>query len=759
MQSFTGGSLPVHSILFVEDNYDDFEFMDNQFALYKKSGLVVEHSDCLASALTRLQRGGIDIIFLDLALPDSQGIDTIKKVRLSAPAIPIVVFSGTDDMTIALESLKYGAEDFLLKGSVAADSLSRSINYALARHAARVASERLATIVEASHDAIIGKTLNGTITSWNKGASRLFGYSAEEATGKSFAMIIPPEASTELATVLETLSRGETVLDKETVRLKKNGERIDTLATISPIVSADGTISGAAAIDRDITERKKTEKVLRESEECFRLLVSQVKDCAIFMLDGNGLVESWNDGASRLKGYEAAEIIGKSFSVFYPTADQQQGLPHSHLKIAVEKGSVEDRGWRLRKDGSAFYADVVITPLFFAAGELRGFTKITRDITERQLAEQEAVDARLRLSLALESAAVGVWDFDLVKNSVWRSLRHDEIFGHQDHLPEWNFDIFTTYVVEEDLESAREAFRQGLEHGSFRMQCRIVRANDKAIRWISARGETFRNEQGTPIRMMGTVADISDIKEKQEQQRLLAIMKEREDFMATLTHDLKNPLIGANRLLELLVSGSLGEMSSQQFQLLRTLKESNSGLLKLIADLMDVYRLEKEVNILFTADCDLVSLVSSCVGLIVPIAQLRSVDVKTQLPEKMTARVDVSRLERVLQNLLDNASKFSPDGGTILVRLFNVDAGTIIEVEDNGPGIAPEEQAHLFKRFSQGSAGKRYAGGSGLGLYLCKQIVEAHGGTIECHSQPHKSTIFRVCLPSGNNEVTLDSPA
>jgi signal transduction histidine kinase len=366
-------------------------------------------------------------------------------------------------------------------------------------------------------------------------------------------------------------------------------------------------------------------------------------------------------------------------------------------------------------------------------------------------AEQEIADARLRLSLALEAAAIGVWDFDLVKNSVWRSLRHDEIFGHKEPLPQWNFDVFANHVVPEDLASVKEAFQLGVEQGKFRMQCRIVRADDKSIRCIFVRGETLHNEHGETVRMLGTVSDITDIKEQQEQLRLLAIMKEREDFMATLTHDMKNPLVGANRLLEMFVDGTLGEMTSQQFELLRHLKESNSGLLKLIADLIDVYRFEKDTSILVTTNCDLVSLISSCISRIAPFATLRSVDLILQMPEKMGALVDAGKLERVVQNLLDNAMKFAPNGGAIHVRLFSQALDTVIEIEDNGPGIAPEEQSRLFKRFAQGSAGKRYTGGSGLGLYLCKQIVEAHGGTIECKSQPNQATIFRVFLPSGKH--------
>jgi PAS domain S-box-containing protein len=656
-------------VLVVDDNYADFELIKHQLAFSKEATLVVEHCDSLASGLERLRSGGIDLVLLDLSLPDSQGVETVKDVRICAPTIPIVVLTGTNDNEIALASLQCGAEDYLIKGVFDASALNRAINYALARNAARRADGKLATIVDVSDEAIIG----------------------------------------------------------------------------------------TAAIGRDITERKETQRVLRESEERYRLLVAGVKDYAIFMLDPNGYVESWNEGAKRIEGYEAAEIIGKHMSVLYTADDQQQGLPDSHLKAAVDTGSLEDRGWRLRKDNSRFFSDVVITPLFDPGGVLRGFANVTRDVTERELAQQEIADAKLRMSLALEAAGIGVWDYDRLNNSVWRSLQHDEIFGYQIPPAEWNLDISISHVLPEERASVREALVNGMRAGAFRMQCRIIKADSKEIRWISVRGESFRNEQGVPVRMMGTVADITDIKEKQDQVRLLAIMNEREDFMATLTHDMKNPLIGANRLLELFIAGTLGELTSQQCEIFQCLRESNAALLKLIADLIDVYRLEKDVSDLSMTDCDLVGIVNSCLSRVMPFAKLRSLEVTTQLPAKMPLQGDADRIERVVQNLLDNALKFAPDGGSIHVRLFNLDASCIIEIEDNGPGITLEEQSLLFKRFSQGAAGKRYAGGSGLGLYLCKQIVEAHGGSIACQSHPSKMTIFRVLLPQ--NQKAWESTA
>ncbi len=541
------------------------------------------------------------------------------------------------------------------------------------------------------------------------------------------------------------IARKQTKVFQNKRGVRNDGESLQTFPASSLRKNIESTF-GSSAIHRKLSGEKPAHKAL-EGEERYRLIVAGVKDYAIFMLDPNGFIESWNEGARRLKGYEEAEIKGKHFSLFYAQEDQQNDIPDAHLRNALERGSFACQGWRLRKDGSRFFTDVVITPLVDAEGLLRGYTKVTRDATESMLVQKEIADARMRLSLALDSAAVGVFDFDLLKNSVWRSLRHDEIFGHQDLLPEWNFEIFAKYIIAEDLPSASESFQQAFNQKSFRMQCRIVRADDKAVRWVSVRAETFRNEQGVPLRMMGTVADITDIKEKQDQQRLLAIMQEREDFMATLTHDMKNPLIGANRLLEMFVDGSFGQFTEQQAEMLQCLKETNAGLLKLIADLIDVYRFEKDVNFLWTSPCDLVKIVSTCVSRISPFAKLRSIEIATQLPEQLPVQVDQGRFERVVQNLLDNALKFSPKGGSICVRLFKSGSDTIVEIEDNGLGISQSEQALLFQRFAQGSAGKRYSAGSGLGLYLCKKIVEAHGGTIECKSEPNRGTIFRVTLP------------
>ncbi|MDZ4834707.1 MAG: HAMP domain-containing sensor histidine kinase [Candidatus Melainabacteria bacterium] len=186
--------------------------------------------------------------------------------------------------------------------------------------------------------------------------------------------------------------------------------------------------------------------------------------------------------------------------------------------------------------------------------------------------------------------------------------------------------------------------------------------------------------------------------------------------------------------------------------------QSNCGALKLIRDLIDVYKWEKEANALSLESIDYSRLIKECVDRASLVSKQRGIHITIELLEITgVVRADYYAIERVLTNLLDNAIKFSPGGGNVVVRFFQSgNMENILEVEDHGAGIKPEDQCRLFKRFSQGVDGKRYSGGSGLGLYLCKQIVECHGGTIECVSQLNTSTIFRVRLPAANMMTQYD---
>ena len=257
-------------------------------------------------------------------------------------------------------------------------------------------------LVESVRDyAIFALDADGYVLSWNTGAQRLKGYTRDQIVGRHFSTFYPPDAvaSGWPAKELEIAARDGRVED-EGWRVRRDGTRFWANVVITALRDESGTLVGFAKVTRDLTHRRRAEESLRESEERLRLLVHSVKDYAIFMLDPGGHISSWNEGAQRIKQYTAEEIIGRHFSVFYPPEDVAAGKPAWELEVAVQDGRVEDEGWRVRRDGTRFWGNVVITALRNPAGELVGFTKVTRDLTERREAEAKALESARRAAEA-----------------------------------------------------------------------------------------------------------------------------------------------------------------------------------------------------------------------------------------------------------------------------------------------------------------------------------------------------------------------
>ncbi|HEX3583653.1 MAG TPA: PAS domain S-box protein, partial [Thermoanaerobaculia bacterium] len=251
-------------------------------------------------------------------------------------------------------------------------------------------SDELALLIDEVQDyAIFLMGTDGEIRTWNRGAARIFGYTSEEAIGQNFRMFYGEEdlANRKPQHELEVADR-EGRIEDEGWRIRNDGTRFWVNTVITALRNPDGTLRGFAKVTRDLTKRREADERIRQSEEMFRLLVANVQDYAIFMLDPDGYIASWNAGAHRIKGYTAEEIIGKHFSIFYPEEDILSGKPARELEIAKEYGVYEEEGWRIRKDGSRFWANVVITAVHDETGRLRGFAKVTRDITERKRAEE-----------------------------------------------------------------------------------------------------------------------------------------------------------------------------------------------------------------------------------------------------------------------------------------------------------------------------------------------------------------------------------
>ncbi|HEX5738840.1 MAG TPA: ATP-binding protein, partial [Hydrogenophaga sp.] len=349
--------------------------------------------------------------------------------------------------------------------------------------------------------------------------------------------------------------------------------------------------------------RRKSEEAARQSEMQFRLLIDGVRDYAVYMLDPDGYIQSWNKGAELMKGYSAQEVIGQHYSIFFREEDRKEGLPAWQLQRALLHGRTEEEGWRIRKDGSAFWANIVINPIVQADGSVAGYSKVTRDMSDR---------ARL----------------------------------HE------------------------------LEHS----------------------------------------------------------LQHMNEFLAMLGHELRNPLAAMQNALFLLQSEDAP--SARQRMSRDVLDRQLTQLSRLLNDLLDAGRLTSGKLHIRTARVGFKAVVNDAVEAIRPRLNERLQILDVHLPhEAIWVNADEIRLYQVLQNLLSNASKFTPEGGRIRLRGAVADGRLYVDISDNGIGMAPSTLDKVFTLFAQADAQENDpSAGLGIGLALARSIVELHGGKISAES-------------------------
>ncbi|ATB33644.1 sensor histidine kinase [Melittangium boletus] len=482
--------------------------------------------------------------------------------------------------------------------------------------------ERARLLIDSIKDyAIFMLDPQGYVQSWNVGAERLKGYTAREIIGRHLSTFYSAEDIAAGKCELEL--RQATLVGRfedEGWRLRKNGERFWANVVLTAIHDASGQLIGFAKVTRDLTERREAEARLRQSEERFRVLVDSVKDYAIFMLDPQGRVMTWNNGAARLKGYTAQEIIGQHFSRFYPPEDVASGKPAMELEIAIQEGRFEEEGWRLRKDGTPFWANVVISVIHDGTGKLMGFAKVTRDLTEQKRAEEE------RIRLAQTQEAVKLRDEFLA------------IASHELKTP--------LTAIQLQLQSLKRLVAS--------LDAKVGTGLDRAVRGTRRLSD-----------LIESLLDVSRLTTGQ-----LTLRPERFDLVTTATE----------------VSERLREAALQ-------------------------------------ADCQ----------------------VQLQGEHLVEGTWDRLRIEQVLINLLSNAFKYAM-GSPVEISITRELSEAILVITDKGPGIPEQALSRLFGRFER-AAPMRHHGGLGLGLFVTREIVEAHGGTISVKNQPEGGARFTVRLP------------
>lgn len=366
----------------------------------------------------------------------------------------------------------------------------------------------------------------------------------------------------------------------------------------------------------------------------YKLLVDSVEDYAIFLLDPKGYIQTWNKGAELTKGYKADEIIGKHFSTFYVEQDIKAKKPERELELAKRHGRVEDEDWRVRKDGSHFWANVVITALFDDDKELVGFAKVTRNVTDRKRYEDE-----------------------------------------------------------------------------------IRRTN---------------------------------IVLKQQQHVLEALNTSKDEFVSLASHQLRTPATIIKQLLGVLLQGYVGELSPEHYKVIQKAYASNERQLTIVNSLLKVAQLDAGKVVLKKTVTDIPRFISSITEeqakMVLEREQSFHVDIKDAA--HVETMLDQENVRMAIENIIDNASKYTPIGGSLYVTVDSYRDNLRIAIKDTGVGIANQDMDKLFRRFSRiNTELPNSISGSGLGLYWANKIIELHDGSIEVQSEVGQGSTFTILLP------------
>jgi PAS domain S-box-containing protein len=546
---------------------------------------------------------------------------------------------------------------------------------------------RLAAVVESSDDAIVSKTLEGTVITWNGSAERMFGYSAEEMIGRSISLVIPNERLHEEAEILALLERGQRMEGFETVRVRKDGRRIDVSLTISPIKDADGIVIGISKIARDITVRRRRDEELREETRMLNLLNSTGTAIAA-ELDIQTLLQTVTDSATQLSGAEFGAF-------FYNTTDDQGDAFLLYTLSGAPRAAFEQLG---KPRATALFG-----PTFRGEAPIR-IADVKQDPRYGQFAPHHGMPpGHLPVRSYLAVPVV----------SLTSEVIGGLFFGHSEP------NVFTERIERVIVGVAAQA---ATAIDNARLYERVRAASEERKHLLEAERAA-----------------------RSEAERVSLI---KDEFLATLSHELRTPLnaiVGWAQILRM--QGGVGDDTNEGLAVI----ERNARIqAQLIDDLLDMSRIISGKLHLEIERVDVQDVVKAAVASVRHSAESKGVALHAMLdPLAGPVRGDPSRLQQCFWNLLSNAIKFTPKGGHVQVSLVRNASRVRVNVTDDGQGIAPDFLPHVFERFRQADASTtRRHGGLGLGLSIVKNLIELHGGDIDVSSAGlGKGATFRIDLP------------
>ncbi len=678
--------------------------------------------------------------------------ETIYQQVFTRDQSPLLV-----EFTVSPVQLK---DDFLFIGFVRDATEKRKAELGLKESEERY---RLLTS-EVFEYAIVLLTPEGNISSWNEGAQRITGYTAQEITGKHFSLLYPADkiaegAPSQKLAAVNVSGRVET----EGWRLKKDG----MLFCANVIVTAlkrDGEIIGYSKITRDVTERRNTEEKIRqlnleleqrviertnelqESEKKYRkLFVNNPLPLWVIELPSLKFLDV-NEVALANYGYSREEFLSMTAKDIRPTEDKKRFLSYDH---SLMRGISNAGTWRhMKKDGSVIYVDINSHEMNF--GDKSARLVLSIDITDRKKAEE-------RLDFALDAGQIGIWELDLSNDTSVRNIRHDQLFGYEEAIPHWGIDDLRRHIHPDDQESFNEDFTNALTTNHWVMETKIIWP-DNSIHFVLINGKVINDQAGKAEKILGTVVDITKIKQAEEEikelnndleQRVLvrtrelnAVNKELEAFSYSVSHDLRAPLRAIHGYSQILVEDYKERLDVEGNRILDRVMFNAKKMSGLIDDLLDFSRLGKK-----TMHKTAVALDTVVKEVIEELTNSSKYQANITVEKLGTAIVDEVSIRLVFQNLLLNATKYSSkkDNPQVLVGKMETEHGTTYFVKDNGAGFDMTYYDKLFGVFQRFHRQEEFEG-TGVGLAIVQRIILKHGGQVWAASVVNEGATFYFTL-------------
>lgn len=515
-------------------------------------------------------------------------------------------------------------------------------------------------------------------------------------------------------------------------------------------------------------------------QESFRLLVESINDYAIIILDPEGYVLSWNKGAEQIKGYTAGEITGRHFSVFFTDEEKAAGEPERNLQRTKETGRFEDEGWRVRKDGSRFWANVVYTALNDAEGRLMGVGKVTRDLTKRKAAEGEIqrLNAALTQQLQRTETEVGDYKHALDEAAIVAITNQKGIITHVNE----NFCTISKYAREELIGQDHRIINSGHHPKGFIRDLWVTIANGKIWRgelknrakdgsyyWVDTTIVPFLNDAGKPYQYLAIRSDITQRKAAEEQLRRAneelegkvkertyeltqALERERElnemksRFVSMASHEFRTPLSAILSSVSLIEHYAAPEQAQKREKHVERIKSSVKNLTNILDDFLSLEKLEQGRVDVHSTEFNLQGFVEDVIEEMDGMIKRKSQTVRSCFEGEPVVNQDKKILRNVLLNLLSNAVKYSPEEKAICVNAKAGDGEIKLSIRDEGIGIPQEAQQHLFGKFYRAGNAVNIQG-TGLGLHIVKRYMELINGEISFMSKEGEGTTFTLRFP------------